>query len=135
MPNRDASPVPEPATVDRPLDLALDVDKSVRFVFSLLEDRTSLSSKELYVAILLKEQVRRRTIHDELGRRLIAVKPKFLGYKPQRHTRLIAIEIVSFQFQLTWKVAVTHDLQMQASAESRSRSINISMRYAPMLGV
>lgn len=36
-----------------PLDLALDVDKSVRFRFSLLKDIASLSSEEFHNTVLL----------------------------------------------------------------------------------
>lgn len=72
------------------------------------------------------------TVYDELGRIGIGLEAELLGDKPKLDIRFVSTT-VSAGSPKRWEE--THALHMLQRAASRSRATNISIRYAPILGV
>ncbi len=116
-------------------DLPLDVDAGKGRGTASLESRAGFGGQENDGAATVLEKVLAVMVQDELRRFDVGLEVEFLCDKAQLHILLVsgAGELASTQG--AGEEGATYALQMLHRAAKRSRRTNISMRYAPMLGV
>lgn len=115
-------------------NLPLDVDLSKGSRLGTLKEGAGLACQEDYVLSSVLEQMLALLVNDELGRVRIRLEREFCGEEPKLYIGLVAAKVVSIG-RVKDEVTSAYPLQMLQRAARRSLTTNISIRYAPMLGV
>lgn len=115
-------------------NLPLDVDYLVSFSFGQFKDLTCFARKKLHATIFLLKELFWSMIEDKACALLVGLEAKFFSDKANFYIRFVSAKYINFGL-CKGRYDGPYALQMHASADSRSRSTNMSMRYAPMFGV
>lgn len=115
-------------------NLSLEVDNPVSFGFGQFKYRTCFARKELHGSIFLLKDIFWSVVKDKPCALLVGLEAKFFSDKANFYIRFVSAKYINFGL-CKGRYDGPYALQMHASADSRSRSTNMSMRYAPMFGV
>ena len=74
-------------------------------------------------------------VDDELRSISVRLETELFRDEPQLDMGLVTVVMSAWQATIKLGEGSTHALQMLHRAAKRSRTMNISIRYAPMLGV
>jgi hypothetical protein len=107
--------------------LAFNINPAEGGNSSSFEGGTSFTRQQShYSVVALFEKFRCRVIENESSRFVVVLKSKLFSDKSDLHVRLVAVTRLACRHKV--RISETHDLHIAASATSRSRATNISMR-------